>query len=133
MPWAPELFSSTALQQIADRRRRDEMRSVPFFDGLLSGEIDALVESFSGAPEVHHPMRGRIRGEAAFRRFVVDMTSWMAERDVAVEDLNIISTPARGVEEVVLHLDGGRIALPLALSADRDEDERILEVRLYFS
>jgi hypothetical protein len=33
----------------------------------------------------------------------------------------------------VLHLDGGRIALPLALAADRDDDERILEVRIYFS
>ena len=35
----------------------------------------------------------------------------------------------------MLHLDGddGRIELPLALAADRDEDARILELRVYFS
>jgi hypothetical protein len=108
---------------------------VPFFDGLMTGEIDALLESFSGVPEVHHPVRGRIKGESAFRRFVTDMTSWIAERNVDVEDVNVLITDPRGVEEVVLHLDGdgGRISLPLALAADHDEDERIVELRLYFS
>ena len=35
----------------------------------------------------------------------------------------------------MIHLDGndGRIALPLALAADRDQDARIVELRLYFS
>ena len=44
-------------------------------------------------------------------------------------------TPPRGVEEVVLHIDGddGRIQLPLSLAADRDENAHILELRLYFS
>ncbi len=135
MPWAPELFSAPALQSILDRRRRERLRSVPFFDGLMSGEVDALVESFSGVPEVHHPLRGRIRGETAFRRFVTDTTSWLAERNVDVEDVNVLITHPRGVEEVVLHIDsdGGRIGLPLALAADHDEDERIIEVCLYFS
>src|SRR3954471_1550504 len=135
MPWAPELFSSTALQQIADRRRRDEMRSVPFFDGLLTGEVDALVESFSGAPEVHHPVRGRIRGEAAFRRYVADTTAWLAERNAEVEDVDVVHTEARGVEEVVVHLDGdeGRVALPVALAGEKDEDGRVVEVRVYMS
>src|SRR3954462_13410599 len=129
MPWAPELFSSTALQQIADRRRRDEMRSVPFFDGLLTGEVDALVESFSGAPEVHHPVRGRIRGEAAFRRYVADTTAWLHERHAAVEDVDGGRTEARGVEEVVVRLDGdeGRGALPVALAGEKDEDGRVVE------
>jgi hypothetical protein len=61
VPWAPELFSARALQRILDRRERDSLRSVPFFDGLLAGEVDALVESFAGVPEVHHPVRGRIK------------------------------------------------------------------------
>jgi hypothetical protein len=101
----------------------------------MTGEIDALLESFSGVPEVHHPVRGRIKGENAFRRFVTDMTSWLAKRNVEVENVNFLLTQPRGVEEVVLHLDsdGGRIGLPLALAADHDADERIIELRLYFS
>jgi hypothetical protein len=135
VPWAPELFSAPALQRVLDKYRRERLRSVPFFDGLITGEVDALVESFAAVPEVHHPVRGRIKGESAFRRFVTDMTSWLAARNVTVEDVNFIVTSPRGVEEVVLHLDGddGRIELPLALAADRDEDERIIELRLYFS
>ncbi len=135
MPWAPELFSAPVLQGVLDKYRRNRMRSVPFFDGLVTGEIDALVESFSGVPEIHHPVRGRIRGERAFRGFVDDMTSWLNARNVDVEHVNFLITHRRGVEEVVLHLDGdrGRIGLPLALAADRDEDERIVELRLYFS
>jgi SnoaL-like domain len=135
VPWAPELFSAPALQDVLDKYRRDRLRSVPFFDGLLSGEIDALIESFSGVPEVHHPVRGRIKGESAFRRFVTDMTSWLAAGNADVEHVNWLITHPRGIEEVVLHLDSdrGRIGLPLALAADHDEDERIIELRLYFS
>ncbi|MGZ4271384.1 MAG: nuclear transport factor 2 family protein [Solirubrobacteraceae bacterium] len=135
MPWAPELFSAPALQGVLDKYRRERLRSVPFFDGLTSGEIEALVESFSDVPEVHHPVRGRIRGESAFRSFVAEMTSWLAARNVEVEHVNWLITDPRGVEEVVLHLDGdrGRVALPMALAADHDEDERIVELRLYFS
>ena len=135
MPWAPELFSAPALEGILAERRRERLRSVPFFDGLLTGEIDALVGSFAGEPELHHPVRGRIKGTRAFERFVADNNAWMAERNVAVEDVNFIVTPRGGVEELVLHLDSdaGRIALPLALSADRDDDGRIAEVRIYFS
>jgi hypothetical protein len=135
VPWAPELFSASALEGVLEKYRRERLRSVPFFDGLLSGEIDALIESFSGVPEVHHPVRGRIKGEAAFRHFVNEMTSWLAARKVDVEHVNFCIADPRGIEEVVLHLDGddGRIALPLALAADHDERERIVEMRLYFS
>jgi hypothetical protein len=81
VPFAPELFSAPALQRILDKYRRKRLRSVPFFDGLMTGEIDALLESFADVPEVHHPVRGRIKGETAFRRFVTDTTSWLAERN----------------------------------------------------
>jgi hypothetical protein len=135
VPFAPELFSAPALQRVKDKYRREHLRTVPFFDGMMSGELDALLGSFSGVPEVHHPVRGRIRGEGAFRRFVTDTTSWLAARSVDVEHVNFLVTDPRGVEEVVLHLDtdGGRIGLPMALACDHDEDERIVELRLYFS
>jgi hypothetical protein len=135
VPFAPELFSAPALQRVLDKYRRERLRSVPFFDGIMTGEIDALVESFAGVPEVHHPVRGRIKGESAFRRYAADMNSWLAARDVGVENVNLLLTDARGVEEVVLHLDGdgGRVGLPLALAADYDEEQRIVELRMYFS
>jgi hypothetical protein len=136
VPWAPELFSASALQSVLDKRRRDHLRSMPFFDGLLTGEVDALVGSFAGAPEVWHPLRGRIAGEAAFRSFVANTTAWMAERRADVEDVAVLLTDPRGVEEVVVHVDGvggGRGPVPLGLAADHDEAGRIVALRLYFS
>jgi hypothetical protein len=135
VPWIPELFSAPVLQRVLDKRRRERLAAVPYFDGLMTGEIDALIASFAGEPELHHPVRGRVKGAAAFGRFVADTNRWLVERKVTVEDVNFIVTPRRGVEEVVLHVDGddGPVALPLALAADRNEDARIIELRVYFS
>ena len=135
MPWVPELFSAPVLGRILEERRRERLLAVPFFDGLRSGQNEALTGSFVGEPELHHPVRGRIKGAPAFERFVADTATWMTERNIAVEDVNFFLTPQRGVEELVLHLDGddGRIALPLALVADRTDDMRLIELRMYFS
>lgn len=115
MPWTPELFSVPVVQRVLDKYRRERLRSVPFFDGLRSEEIDALIGSFAGEPELHHPVRGRIKGAAAFGRFVTDTNTWLTERNVTVENVNFIVLPQGGVEELVLHLDGddGRIELRL--------------------
>jgi SnoaL-like protein len=131
----PELFSAPVLQRILDERRRERIAAVPFFDGMRAGEVDALVESFAGVPEVHHPLRGRIKGVAAFERYVAETNAWFERSNVTVDDLHIIATPRRGIEEVIMHVDGddGRIAMPMALAADRDENLRILELRVYFS
>lgn len=135
MPWVPELFSAPVLEHILEERRADRLAAVPYFDGLMAGELDALVGSFAGEPELHHPLRGRIKGAAAFARFMTATRAGLAARNVTVEDVNFLVTPRRGVEEVLLHLDSdnGRIALPLALAADRNEDRRIIELRVYFS
>jgi hypothetical protein len=78
--------------------------------------------------------RARARAAARGARSETLIT-WIAERNVTIEDVDLIITPRRGIEEVVLHIDGddGRIELPLALAADRDDDARILELRVYFS
>jgi hypothetical protein len=57
MPWAPELFSAPVLERWLEKRRLDKLVDVPYFDGLMAGELDALVESFAREPEVHHPVR----------------------------------------------------------------------------
>jgi hypothetical protein len=135
VPWTPEHFSAPALQQILDKYRQERLRAVPFFDGLMSGEVEALVASFAGVPEVHHPVLGPIEGEDAFRRFAGEMAAWLRGRHVEVEDVDVLVTDPRGVEEVVLHLDAGegRIGVPLALAAEHDEDARVVAVRMYCS
>ena len=132
MPWAPELFSARAL---ASMGWRDELVTVPFFDGLVAGELDALVGSFAGEPELHHPVRGRIRGARSFEAFVNEMNTWLRGRNVSVENVDHVVLERNGFGEVVLHLDGdtGRVALPVALVSDRNRDGRIEELRMYFS
>jgi hypothetical protein len=134
MPWLPELFSAPVLQRLEEKRRR-ELVTVPFFDGLMAGEFDALVGSFAGEPELHHPVRGRIRGARAFETFVAETSAWLAQRNVSVEDVELIHVERHGVGEVVLHLDGeiGRVDLPVAIVADKQSDGRIDELRMYFS
>jgi SnoaL-like protein len=132
MPWVPEVFTVPAQQRLLEKRRRTELVEVPFFDGLLVGEPDALVASFAGEPELHDPLRGRIRGERAFRAFAADMRAWLEERDVSVEDVTRVVRARRGFEEVVLHLDGAD--LPFALVADHPSPGgRLRELRLYHS
>lgn len=71
MPWIPELFSAPVLQRLEERRQHT-LETVPFFEGLMTGELDALIGSFAGVPELHHPVRGRIRGARAFEAYVTE-------------------------------------------------------------
>ena len=134
MPWVPELFSAPVLQQVLDRRRRDALVAVPYFDGLLAGDPDPLVESFAGAPELHDPVRGRVKDEAGFRAFVTETSAWLREHDASVDDVEHVILERSGFEEVVLHLvtERGRVDLPVAVVAERRPDGRIDEIRVYF-
>jgi hypothetical protein len=131
VPWLPELFSAPALARIWEDARRRRMELVPFFVGVLSGETGALVDSFAGEPELHHPVRGRIKGVAAFERFVEETRSWLAERGATAEDVEFVIVRGRGIEESVLHV--GDVHLPVAIASDKDERRRIVEQRMYFS
>ena len=135
MPWLPELFSAPVLQQFLDKRRRDKLVAVPYFDGLIAGDPGPLVESFAGEPEVHDPMRGRIKGVAAFTAFVTETSAWLRQQRAWVEDVEHVILERRGSEEVVLHLDtdNGTVGVPILVVADRRPDGRIDELRIYFS
>ena len=135
MPWLPELFSAPVLQQFLDKRRRDKLVAVPYFDGLMAGDPGPLVESFAGEPEVHDPMRGRIKGVAAFTAFVTETSAWLRQHRAWVEDVEHVILERRGSEEVVLHLDtdNGTVGVPILVVADRRPDGRIDELRIYFS
>jgi hypothetical protein len=135
MPWFPDLFSAPVLERI--RSQAADARAaapVPYFAGVTSGETDALIGSFAGEPELHHPFRGRVKGRGAFERYVADTNAWLAERNGVVGDVKRIATPVCGIEETVVKLDGeqGRVELPIAVVADRDDDGRIVELRIYY-
>jgi hypothetical protein len=123
------------LQQFLDKRRRDKLVAVPYFDGLISGDPGPLVESFAGEPEVHDPMRGRIKGVAAFTAVVTETSAWLRQHRASVEDVEHLILERRGCEEVVLHLDtdNGTVGVPIVVVADRRLDGRIDELRIYFS
>lgn len=135
MPWLPELFSAPVLARLEEKLHRDELVTVPYFDGLMAGEPDALIESFAGEPELYDPVRGRIKGARAFEAFVTETNAWLKQRNVAVEDVERVHTERSGLGEMVLHLDGGtgRVDLPVAIVADRQPDGRIDELRIYSS
>src|SRR4051794_1578473 len=126
MPWIPELFSGPALEGVQRTRRESHLLSVPFFEGLLTGELGALVDSFEGEPELHHPVRGRVKGKGAFETYVADTTDWLAERHGEIEPVDHLIMGTRGCEEVILHLEGddGPVALPVAVTADRRSRNR---------
>ncbi|HEY7835890.1 MAG TPA: nuclear transport factor 2 family protein [Solirubrobacteraceae bacterium] len=134
MPWLPEQFSQPVLAQLEAKRQR-KLVTVPYFDGLMTGEVDALVNSFAGEPELHDPVRGRVKGRRAFDTFVSEQTAWLTRHNCSVEDVEHIHTERHGLGEAVLHLDGpdGRVGLPVAVAADRRRDGRIEELRVYFS
>ncbi len=135
MPWTPEFFSAPVLERIRHRAADDRaIEPVPYFDGVTSGEPEALIRSFAGVPELHHPVRGRVRGARAFERFVAETNAWLTSLNVVASQIERIITPHRGVEEIVLTIDGedGRFELPVAVAADRDEDGRIIELRVYY-
>jgi hypothetical protein len=134
VPWLPELFSEPIrVRHLEERRLRD--LGVPYFAGFLTGETDALIGSFAGEPEVHYPVRGRVKGTRAFTAYAARTKAWLEEREASIEDVGILTTERRAVGETVLHLDGegGPVDLPVAIVADRRPDARIEEVRVYYS
>jgi hypothetical protein len=44
MPFTPELFSARVLERLEEQRRR-QLAAVSYFDGLLGGQVPALVAS----------------------------------------------------------------------------------------
>jgi hypothetical protein len=65
---------------------------------------------------------------------VAETNAWLTARNAVGGPVQRIITPRRGIEETVLTLDGdqGRVELPIAIAADRDQDARIIELRLYY-
>lgn len=135
MPWMPEVFSSS----IAEARRVAEAAcandAVPYYEGILAEEPDALVRSFADRPLVHDPRVGHVEGAREFLGYMSETVEWLRERDAVVENVALTLTRSRTVEEVVLYLieAGRRVELPVAIVTDRNPDRTIKTIRVYHS
>jgi hypothetical protein len=78
VPWAPELFSAPVVARLEEELQH-KLATVPYFAGLLSGEIDAMKDSFVGEPEVHDPVRGHVKGARPFAAYVSEVKAWLEE------------------------------------------------------
>lgn len=137
MPWMPEVFTAP----IAEARRAQAETvpandAVPYYEGIMAAEPDALVRSFAGEPVLDDPRVGGVEGARGLRDFVSEMADWLRERDAVVENVALTRTRTRTVEEVVVHLladDARRIELPVAIATDRNPDRTLQAIRVYHS
>jgi SnoaL-like domain len=135
MPWVPELFSAPVLERLEEKWERERLEAVPYYDGLMAGEHEALIRSFAGEPVLHDPLHGRVLGAGPFDAYIADLSAWLAGLNLSFDPVDDVITETRQLEEVVLHLDGqaGRVSVPVAIVADRRSDGRLVELRVYHS
>src|SRR5919112_2413227 len=139
MPWMPEVFTTplAAARRAQDEEARSTNDAVPYFEGILANEPDALVRSFAARqPVLDDPRVGHVEGTRELRAFASGTADWLRERDAVVENVALTRTPARTVEEVALNLltdDGGRVELPVAIVSDRNPDRTVKVIRVYHS
>ena len=136
MPWMPEVVTAP----IAEARREQDAASandaVPYYEGIMANQPEALVGSFAGEPLLNDPRVGHVEGARELHAFVGGTANWLRDRDAAVEIAALTLTPTRTVEEVVLHLlsdQGARVGLPVAVVSDRNPDRTLKAIRVYHS
>jgi hypothetical protein len=136
MPWMPEVFTAPLAEALRAQEAASANDAVPYYEGIMAGEPDALIRSFAGEPRVNDPRVGYVEGARELHAFVSGTADWLRERDAVVENVALTRTPTRTVEEVVLHLladNGGRVELPVAIVSDRNPDRTLKTIRVYHS
>jgi hypothetical protein len=139
LPWMPEIFMAEAIRREALRAREAASANdaVSYYDGIMADDPDALVRSFAARqPVLDDPRVGHVEGARRLRAFAIGTAEWLRERDAVVENVALIRTSTRTVEEVVLNLladDGGRVELPVTIVTDRNPDRMLKAIRVYHS
>src|SRR5918994_1471843 len=139
MPWMPEVFTTrmAAARRVQDEETASTNDAVPYYEGILADEPDALVRSFAARqPVLDDPRVGYVEGTRELRAFASGTAEWLREREAVVENVALTRTPTRTVEEVVLNLladDGGRLELPVAVVSERNPDRTLKVIRVYHS
>ena len=125
MPWMPEIFTTPVAESLQAEEAAPTNDAVPYYEGILADEPDALIRSFAAEPRVNDPRVGHVEGTREFRAFVNGTADWLRGRDAVVENVALTRTQSRTVEEVVLHLlsdEGVRVELPVAIVTDRNPE-----------
>jgi hypothetical protein len=136
MPWMPEVFTAPIAEGRREHGATSANDAVPYYEGIMADDPEALVRSFAGEPRVNDPRVGHVEGARELRAFASGTADWLRERDAVVENVALTRTSTRTVEEVVLHLlaeAGGRVDLPVAVVSDRNPDRTIKTIRVYHS
>src|SRR5215213_1216100 len=139
MPWMPEVFTTpiAAAKRAQDEEATNTNDAVPYYEGILADEPDALVSSFAARqPVLDDPRVGYVEGTRELRASASGTADWLRERDAVIENVALTRTPSRTVEEVVLNLladDGRRVELPVAVVSDRNPDRTLKVIRVYHS
>jgi hypothetical protein len=140
MPWMPEVFTAplAAARRVQDEEATSTNDAVPYYEGILADEPNALVRSFAARqPVLDDPRVGYVEGTRELRAFASGTAEWLREREAVVENVALTRTSTRTVEEVVLNLlaagDGGRVELPAAVVSDRNPDRTLKVILLYHS
>src|SRR5918995_385245 len=139
MPWMPEVFTTPmpAARRVQDEEATSTNDAVPYYEGILADEPDALVRSFAARqPVLDDPRVGYVEGTRELRAFATGTAEWLRERDAVVENVALTLSSARTVEEVVLNLladDGRRVELPVAVVSDRNPERTLKVIRVYHS
>jgi hypothetical protein len=105
-----------------------------YLDSLVAGDRAALRAGFSGEPAIDDPMGGRVRGDAAFARFVAERHAWLRARSALVVPVRTTRGSTRTIVEAVvqLHVAGATIELPIAVVGER-AGTRVSALRVYHS
>lgn len=105
-----------------------------FYDHLLAGDASSLADLFIAEPHLNTPLRGKIKGDAEFERYVAEERTWLSERNAWPEFFNAIASDERIVLELIVYLihEGEEIDLPIAMAADRQGDG-LSAIRIYHS
>jgi hypothetical protein len=137
MPWMPEVFTAPLAPAPRAEEAAPANDAIPYYEGIMADEPNALVRSFAAQPVLDDPRVGYVEGARRLRAFVNGTAEWLRERDAVVENVALTRTPTRTIEEVVLHLladDGGvRVELPVAIVSDRNPERTLKAIRLYHS
>src|SRR5918997_1849248 len=139
MPWMPEVFTTPlgAARRAQDEEATSTNDAVPYFEGILADEPDALVRSFAARqPVLDDPRVGHVEGTRELRAFASGTVDWLRERGAVVENVALTRTLARTVEEVVLNLladDGGRVEFPVAVVPRPTPDRTVKVARVSHS
>jgi hypothetical protein len=136
MPWMPEVFTAPIADAWRAQQAAPTNDAIPYYEGIMADEPDALIRSFAGEPRVNDPRVGYVEGRRELRAFVSGTIDWLGERDAVVENVALTRTQSRTVEEVVLHLlsdEGVRVELPVAIVTDRNPERTLKTIRVYHS